>query len=210
MVRLRDNYKLTHNFSTAFKIALKEKINVVGRLDYQKAEILMDLSSYKQIRRLRASKKEPETVEWIEENIKPGEIFEAMHKIPMEEINAIEGFGDIVARAVYEYFHDEKNRKLFGKFERAGLNMHIDAVEGATFGAFAGKKVVVTGSLKNFGRQEAKDAVKRAGGISQSDVSAKTDFLVCGEDPGSKLGRAKELGVRVISEEEFIKLLGQR
>ena len=75
MVRLRDNYKLTHNFSTAFKIALKEKINVVGRLDYQKAEILMDLSSYKQIRRLRASKKEPETVEWIEENIKPGEIF---------------------------------------------------------------------------------------------------------------------------------------
>ena len=62
IVRLRDNYKLTKNLSMAFKVALKEKINVTGRLDYKKAEILMDLSSYKQIRRLRASKKEPETV----------------------------------------------------------------------------------------------------------------------------------------------------
>lgn len=135
----------------------------------------------------------------------PSEIFEFMHKNSLEEINSIEGFGDIVAQSVYEYFHSEKAKHLLEKLEKAGIEIFAEISEKST--PLSGKKIVITGSLKSMGRQEAKDAVKRAGGVSQSDVSAKTDFLVAGEDPGSKLARAKELGIKVISEEEFFKML---
>ncbi|MBI4994650.1 NAD-dependent DNA ligase LigA [Candidatus Peregrinibacteria bacterium] len=137
--------------------------------------------------------------------IKPTEIYELMHKFPLEEINAIEGFGDIVAQSVHEYFHNEKSKHLFEKLERAGIEIFVEI--GGKLTALNGKKVVITGSLKSMGRQEAKDLIKRAGGVSQSDASSNTNFLVAGAEPGSKLARAKELGVKIISEEEFLSLL---
>ena len=134
-----------------------------------------------------------------------------MHKIPSEEINAIEGFGDIVAQSVHEFFHSEKSKILLGKLEKAGIEIFPEVAlsgdKAMATGALADKKMVITGSLKTFGREEAKDAIKRAGGIVQSDVSSKTDFLVAGEEAGSKLARAKELGVKIISEEEFVQML---
>ncbi|MBI5413783.1 NAD-dependent DNA ligase LigA [Candidatus Peregrinibacteria bacterium] len=139
------------------------------------------------------------------DGIAPVEIFDLMHKMSKEEINAIEGFGDIVVESVYEFLRNEKAKALFGKLESVGVRIYSDLSAKQT--ALSGKKVVVTGTLLHFGREEAKDAIKRAGGISQSDVSAKTDFLVCGENAGSKLEKAKELGVKVITEEEFERLL---
>lgn len=143
--------------------------------------------------------------------ILPTEIYELMHKIPPEEINAIEGFGDIVAQSVHEYFHSEKSKNLLNKLEKAGIEIFSEAAlsddKAMASGALTGKKVVITGSLKTFGREEAKDAIKRAGGVVQSDVSSKTDFLVAGEEGGSKLARAKELGVKIILEEEFLEML---
>lgn len=139
-------------------------------------------------------------------HFQPAEIFEFMHKTSLIEINSIEGFGDIVAQSVYEYFHSEKSKHFFEKLEKTGIEIFAEISEKST--ALSGKKIVITGSLKSMGRQEAKDAVKAAGGVSQSDVSAKTDFLVAGEEAGSKLARAKELGVKIIPEEEFLKMLG--
>jgi DNA ligase (NAD+) len=130
------------------------------------------------------------------------------HGISLEEFNAIEGFGDIVAQSAHEYFQDEKNKHFLEKLEKAGVTIFSDVSKEA--GALAGKHIVVTGTLSHFGREEAKDAVKRAGGMIQSDVSTKTDLLVCGENPGSKLEKAKELGVRVVSEEEFFTLLSRK
>lgn len=135
----------------------------------------------------------------------PSGIGDLMRKIPLEEINAIEGFGDIVAVSVYEFFHDDGKIKLLEKLDSVGVKVFPDV--GAKKTALTDKRIVVTGSLKNFSREGIKDAIKRAGAVSQSDVSAKTDFLVCGQDAGSKLARAKELGVKVITEEEFIKML---
>lgn len=137
--------------------------------------------------------------------IKPGEIFCMLQKISQEEINRIEGFGGIVTKSVYEYFHDKKTERLFEKLTKVGINIFSDVSRKKT--ALSGKKIVVTGSLTSLSREQAKDAIKKAGAISQSDISIKTDFLICGESPGSKLKRAKELGVKVISEKEFLELL---
>lgn len=137
--------------------------------------------------------------------IAPMEIFDFMQNASLDEINAISGFGDIVAESVRDFFHSEKAKQLFHKLEKTGVVIFSDLVEKKT--PLSGKKLVITGSLKEFGREEAKDAVKRAGGIIQSDVSAKTDYLVCGEEPGSKLYKAKKLGIKVILEEEFVKMI---
>lgn len=137
--------------------------------------------------------------------IRPIEVYRTMHVISLDEINAIEGFGNIVAQSVYEFFHGEKNKHLLEKLEKVGVTIFSDASEKKS--ALSGKKIVITGTLTHLGREEAKDVIKRAGGIVQSDVSAKTDFLLCGENPGSKLERAKELGVNVMSEKEFLGIL---
>lgn len=135
----------------------------------------------------------------------PTDIFHFMEQVSLEEINNIEGFGDIVAKSVHEYFHDEKTWHLFKKLEHVGIRIFPDVSAKKT--ALTGKNVCITGSLSSMGREEAKDAVKRAGGMSQSDVSAKTDYLVAGEEAGSKLERAKKLGVKIIHEKEFLELL---
>ncbi|MFA6521332.1 MAG: BRCT domain-containing protein, partial [Candidatus Gracilibacteria bacterium] len=135
----------------------------------------------------------------------PLEIYNAINKFSHEEINGIEGFGGIVEASVFEFFHSEKTHILFEKFEKVGIAVFADMAARNT--ALSGKKIVVTGSLELMGREEAKDAIKKAGGISQSDVSAKTDFLVCGKDAGSKLKRAEELGVKTLTEKEFLEML---
>lgn len=139
------------------------------------------------------------------QGIKPSGILETMRSVSLDEINQIEGFGDIVAASVYKYFRDEKNIRFLQKLEERGVQIFSDISEKET--KMAGKKVVITGILKKFSREGAKDAIKKAGGTVQSDVSAKTDYLVCGENAGSKLERAKELDVEVLSEDEFAALL---
>lgn len=143
-------------------------------------------------------------------NIRPDEVYHAIYSVPLDELNSIEGFGDIVALSVYDFFHETRSEQFFKKLEKAGVVIFSDVNERAGApGVLAGKHIVVTGTLSHFGREEAKDAIKRAGGMVQSDVSANTDFLVCGENPGSKLSKAKELGVKVVKEEEFFTLLSQ-
>lgn len=135
----------------------------------------------------------------------PVEIWQYVSSLSPEEINSIEGFGDIVATSVYEYFHDAKRAHFFNKMEEVGIKIMSDAAVAST--GLTGKKIVITGSLTTMSREEAKDRIKRMGGISQADVSAKTDYLVCGLEPGSKLERAKELGIKILSEGEFSELL---
>lgn len=138
--------------------------------------------------------------------IRPTEIFRVMCKISIEEFNALEGFGDIVAQSVYEFFHSEKNKRWLEKLSQAGVRIFSHV--GEKKGPFSGKKMVITGTLQSMSREQAKDLLKQAGGLAQSEVSTKTDFLICGENPGSKLDRAKELRVKVIKEEEFLRMVG--
>ncbi|MDK2885876.1 MAG: ligase [Thermosipho sp. (in: thermotogales)] len=128
-----------------------------------------------------------------------------LSKATFEELTSIEGIGPEVARSIIEYFKNEKTKEIIEKLKKAGVNLEYketkksDKLKGLTF--------VITGSLKNYTREEAKEIIEQLGGKVASTVSSKTDYLIVGENPGSKLEKAKQLGVKIINEEEFEKLI---
>jgi len=123
-----------------------------------------------------------------------------------EELSQIHEIGAVIARSVYRFFHDQQNLDRLERMRAAGVNPLTESDEGKT-NVLEGKSFVFTGSLKHFTREEAEEIAKRNGGRVSSSVSKKTDYVVAGENAGSKLDRARELRVSVISEEEFLKML---
>lgn len=123
----------------------------------------------------------------------------------LEEINAIPGIGPRIAESVYEYFNLEPNRDLIRTLQRYGVRTADEPKAAAPVGnqPFAGKTFVVTGTLPTWSRDEAQDFIKAHGGKVSGSVSGKTDYLVVGENAGSKLDKARELGVTTVSEEEL-------
>ena len=119
-----------------------------------------------------------------------------------EEINQIDDFGEIMASSVYEFFKQEQTIDLLEKLKQAGVNMESEEEE-ASDNRFEGQAFVLTGALDSFSRKEAESIIEKFGGKTSSSVSKKTSFVLAGEDSGSKLVKANELGVKVISEEDF-------
>jgi len=129
----------------------------------------------------------------------------------VEELTEIDEIGPTIAQSVHDFFASESGRETINSLKAAGVQMTAAAAPeapGAGSGAFEGKTIVVTGTLEGFSRREAKDAIQSAGGRASSSVSKKTDFVVAGASPGSKVTKAEALGVEVIDEEEFKKRLG--
>lgn len=136
--------------------------------------------------------------------------FDSMDKLASasyEEISAIDGFGGIMAQSVVSYFKDEENLLLIEKLKNASLNMtesrkqQGDILSGLTF--------VITGTLPSLSRNEAKDLIERNGGKVSSSVSKKTDYLLAGEDAGSKLTKAEELNIKIISQAELESMINK-
>jgi DNA ligase (NAD+) len=126
----------------------------------------------------------------------------------VEELDDIPEIGLIVAQSVYDWFHDEQHLQLIERLKTAGVKTDMDASSQAAFDEkFAGKIFVLTGKLENFTRDEAARLIEERGGRTSSSVSKKTDYVVAGEDAGSKLTKAEELGVRVLDEKQFQALL---
>ena len=124
-----------------------------------------------------------------------------------EELTAIDGIGPTIAESIYKFFHEPHNLKILRKLEQAGVRPVVE--KQATSTALAGKTFVFTGSLKGLSREKAKELVVSLGGTATSTVSKKTDYVVAGEDPGSKFDKAKSLGVAILDEEGFLKLIGE-
>lgn len=118
------------------------------------------------------------------------------------EIKEVNDIGDISAKQVYDFFQDEDNKKMLEKFKYAGVNMQQEIV--AAGGKFAGLTFVLTGTLTTMSRNEASELIQSLGGKASSSVSKKTDYVVAGENAGSKLTKAESLGIKIISEAEFI------
>lgn len=127
----------------------------------------------------------------------------------VEQLSAIHEIGDIVGQSVYDFFHTDSNQRLIERLRAEGLTLHEAApsADGAE-SPFAGKTFVVTGTLSRYSRQEIQDKIKALGGRAASSVSKKTDYVVAGENAGSKLTKAEDLGVPVLSEAEFEELAG--
>jgi len=126
---------------------------------------------------------------------------ETLRAAPLEEIEAIDGIGPIVAEAVHAYFADPVNAALVDRLTAAGVRM--DEEVSARGGPFEGMSIVATGSLSRWSRNEIEDLVKRLGGRFAGAVSKKTAFVLSGDGGGSKREKAETLGVEVIDEEEF-------
>ena len=128
----------------------------------------------------------------------------------VEELTEIDEIGPTIAQSVHDFFNSEKGRQTIDGLKAADVKMTSTEPESPSGGdgVFAGKKIVVTGTLEHFSRRQAKEAIESAGGRASSSVSAKTDFVVAGTSPGSKVTKAETLGVEVIDEAEFKKRLG--
>jgi len=123
-----------------------------------------------------------------------------------EDLMEIEGIGPEVAASVHQFFGDKKNRESIDRLKKAGVK--VIEPKAKEKGKLAGKTFLFTGSLKDFGRDEARVLVESLGGATIPSVSKKVDYVVVGEDPGSKFDKAKELGIKSLTEEEFKKMIG--
>jgi DNA ligase (NAD+) len=127
----------------------------------------------------------------------------------IEELDAIHEIGLTVAVSVYNFFRHPDNQKVLERLKLAGVKTEIDAGSSASFDEnFAGKTFVLTGRLEQLTRDEAAKLIEERGGRVASTVSKKTDYVVAGEDAGSKLTKAESLGVKVLNEDEFKTLVG--
>jgi DNA ligase (NAD+) len=127
-------------------------------------------------------------------------------KATEDDILAIHGMGATIAAAVTTWFADAAARRLIEKLRRRGLN--LEEPRQKTTSALKGMTVVLTGTLETLSREEATDLIEGSGGKVTSGVSKKTSFVIAGSDPGSKLEKARALGVKVIDEQELKRLLG--
>lgn len=129
-----------------------------------------------------------------------------IQKASFEDLQKVYGVGDKVAKSVVEYFGDKKNLELIEKLIERGVKIKRVSVP-ATFGKFVGQTFVLTGTLNSLSRDEAKEKIKALGGEVSESVSKKTTAVIAGESAGSKLEKAQKLGISVLDEEGFIKLL---
>ena len=129
-----------------------------------------------------------------------------LEKFSIEELVKIEGIGPIMAESILLFFQQKENREIIKKLQQAGVNFQSEK-KTAEKGILEGLQFVLTGTLKHFSREEAKDLIEESGGRVTNNVTKKTDFLLLGRDPGSKYQKAIDLKIKVITEEDFQKML---
>ncbi|MBI4437742.1 NAD-dependent DNA ligase LigA [Candidatus Uhrbacteria bacterium] len=131
---------------------------------------------------------------------------DALKAASLDELVEVEGVGEVVGKSVREFFDEEHHQKLVESYKAHGVRV-LPFEGGKKKTAIAGKTFVITGTLETLGRDEAKERIRAAGGKVSGSVSKKTDFVVAGENPGSKFDEAKKFGVPTLSEKEFLAML---
>lgn len=133
--------------------------------------------------------------------------FGSMEKLSwatLEQLTALDGFGEVVAQNIVSFFLEERNRMQIERLAKAGVNMESTKVKAGD--TFEGKTFVLTGTLPTLKRNEAKELIESLGGKVSSSVSKKTDYVVAGEEAGSKLTKANELGITILTEEQLLQM----
>lgn len=130
---------------------------------------------------------------------------ENFKKATIDDLQNIEGIGEISAKSIYDFLHNKKTLKLIDDLLDAGVNPVFEKLT-TVESPLTGKNVVITGSIEGFTRNSAKEAAERLGATVQSAVSKNTDILIVGEKAGSKLKKAQELGIQIMEADDFIKL----
>jgi DNA ligase (NAD+) len=132
---------------------------------------------------------------------------DALMAASVEELSSVNEIGPIIAQSVYDYLHGAVGSAMIAELRAAGVKME-EAQRARGDGPLAGKTLVVTGTLQKYSRDQIHELIAQHGGRPASSVSKNTDYVVAGEKAGSKLAKAQELGVKIISEQEFERLIG--
>ena len=135
------------------------------------------------------------------------ELIRHLKALNLETLNHIDGVGEKVAEAIEKWGQDEKTHKLLEKFGRVGVKLRVTATSKSN--ELEGKTFVITGTLPSLSRDQAKALIKKHGGKATSSVSKKTDFVLAGSEPGSKYEKAGKLGVKIVDEPTFLKMITQ-
>jgi DNA ligase (NAD+) len=131
---------------------------------------------------------------------------DALAQASAEELCSIKDIGGVTAEYITEFFASERAEKLIGELKELGVNM--TEPDDGTLSSLEGKTFVITGTLPSYSRKEAQEIIEKNGGTVSGSVSKKTDFLLAGEDAGSKLSKAQALGVPVIDESTLLEMIG--
>ncbi len=137
------------------------------------------------------------------------ETLNGLAEATLEELTEVEDVGPTVAESIVFFFRQPENRELIRRLQEAGVNVRSRR-QAAGKRPLEGKSFVITGTLDSFSRDEAKELIESLGGKVLSSVSRQTDYLIVGESPGSKLQKARELGIETLSEEDLLALIGKR
>lgn len=141
--------------------------------------------------------------------VKAFETIERIQEATIEELEAIDDVGQRIAESVFSYLRVEDNKHLIHRLKLAGLHFESTSNNNEQDGALAGKKIVVSGVFERFSRNEIKDLIEQHGGENSSSISSKTDYIIAGDQMGpSKKSKAEQLGIPLLSENEFIEMLG--
>jgi len=130
---------------------------------------------------------------------------EKLKKTSLEELQKIMDIGPVVAKSIYQFFQEKRNLNFIEKLKKVGVE--IVEEKKPKYQPLKGKTFVLTGSLETLTREEAKEKIRSLGGEISETVSKKTDYVIVGKEPGSKYQEAKKLGIKIISEKEFLKML---
>lgn len=139
------------------------------------------------------------------------ESMEAMQRMSVEDLTLLQDIGPIVAQAIFEYLHDPRNESIIERLKAAGLQMQLSEEKMQPAGdALAGKTIVISGTFSHHSRDEYKEIIEREGGKNAGSISKKTSFVVAGENMGpAKAEKCKALGIPLVSEDEFLKMIGK-
>ena len=135
---------------------------------------------------------------------------DALMSAGLEELQEIEGIGEVMAKSIITYFHDEKNLEIIRRLREYGLQMELSEEQtAATSDILAGQSIVISGVFAHHSRDEYKAIIEQNGGKNVGSISSKTSFILAGENMGpSKLQKAEKLGIKIVSEEEFLEMIG--
>ncbi len=133
---------------------------------------------------------------------------EELSKADITELSEIEGIGEDIAKSIVEYFSSPKTKEILEKLRKAGVNLKSEETTASNI--LDGLTFCVTGTLENFSREEVKRFIESLGGHFTDNLTKKTDYLLLGTNPGSKLEKAKKFGVKILNEQEFFKMLEEK
>ena len=134
---------------------------------------------------------------------------EKFFEVTEVELLEIKDVGQAIAKSVVQFFEEYDNKKLIGRLIEYGLNIKYENTKTNEETFFTNKTVVLTGTLSDYGRKDAQVIIENMGGNVSSSVSNKTDYILAGESPGSKYQKGLDLGITILTEEEFKKIISR-